>query len=91
MVYASAEQSHRVLEMNKEHIATRVIMSASVRQVLPLVPRQKHVIVAMEFASAGQPQHVSEMHREPIATPVIMSVSVPQVLLYVLHQKHVIV
>ena len=81
MVYASVEQLQLVLEMHKEHIATRVIMSASVRQVLPLVPRQKHVIVGMAYVSAEQPQLVLEMHKEHIAIPVIMCASARQVLI----------
>ena len=58
MVYASAEQEHRVLEMHKEHIAIPVIMCASARQVLLLVHHQKHVTVGMEFVSADLLLHV---------------------------------
>ena len=66
-------------------------MSASARQVLMHVLRQKHVTVGTAYACAEQPQLVLEMHKEHIAIPVIMFASARQVLLLVLHQKHVTV
>ena len=47
-------------------------MSASARQVLMHVLRQKHVTVGTVYACAEQPQLVLEMHKEHIAIPVIM-------------------
>ena len=63
-------------------------MSASARQVLMHVLRQKHVTVGTAYVCAEQPQLVLEMHKEHIAIPVIMCANALRVYLLVLAQRY---